>query len=468
MQKNEVLTATVDSLGYNGEGILHVDGTTVFVPFSLPCEKIEFKVLKVKGNVAFGKLQGVIEPSKDRVEPKCPYFYKCGGCQLQHLEYNEQIKLKEEIVKGCFQKIAGIKVNVDKAFKSPKEYEYRNKLQLPIRDENGQKKLGFFRENSHDVIDVNSCAIQPKWVDKIIEIFRNYIKYNGISCYSEKTKKGKLKHLVVREINGELIVVVVANARKIFGVNGLIARLIAEFKNVSLYLNVNEEDNNVVLGKEFILLYGKEKISIEEFEIKYEIGPNSFFQVNTLVKREIYSDLIEKTKVDKSTTVIDAYSGAGVLTAMLAKKAKTAVGIEIIEEAVDSAKNLAINNELDNVEFICSPCETALPKLLEEVENFNENSLLVFDPPRKGVDYKILEKTLEVMPKQIAYISCSPQTLARDIGVLIGSLKYENGQLINLSADFLPNYEIKFVGIYDMFCQTKHVESLVCLERKTN
>ncbi len=466
MQKNEILTATVDSLGYNGEGILHVDGTTVFVPFSLPCEKIEFKVLKVKGSVAFGKLEKVLEPSKNRVEPKCPYFYKCGGCQLQHLKYSEQVKLKKEIVEGCFQKIAGIKVEVDKAFASPNEYEYRNKLQLPIREENGQKKIGFFRENSHDVIDISSCAIHPNWVEKIIQIIRNYIKYNGISCYSEKTKKGKLKHVVVREINGELIVVLVANARKLFGVNGLIARLIAEFKNVSLYLNVNLNDNNVVLGDEFILLYGREKIRLEEFGISYEIGPNSFFQVNTSVKHEIYNDLIEKTNVLENSTVIDAYSGAGVLTAMLAKKAKKAIGIEIIQEAVDSAIKLAEENNLSNTQFICAPCEEVLPKILTEISQEGENSILVFDPPRKGVDYKILEKTLEVMPKQIAYISCSPQTLARDIGILMGSLKYENGQLINLSADFLPKYEIKFIATYDMFCQSRHVETLVCLTKK--
>ena len=465
MQKNDLLTGFVDSLGYSGEGIVKKDGTVIFVPFALENEEISFKILKVKKNIAYGKLEKIISASGKRVEPKCPVFKKCGGCQLQHLSYSEQLNCKEKIVKDCFKKIAGLEITIDKKFSSPKDYGYRNKLQLPVRMQKGEIKVGFFRENSHDVINTDDCPLQPDWAKKVIAAIRGFIEKSGVSCYDDSTKKGLLRHVVVREISGEFLFTVVLNGKTKKYDNGLIEALSTVFDKFSLVINVNERADNVILGDDYRTIFGSGKIAVEEFGVNYELGAMSFYQVNTPVKTEIYKDVFALSSIDDKTVVIDAYSGAGVLTAMLSERAKKAYGIEIVSEAVDSANDLAKRNDIYNMENICAPCEIALPKIVKKAKGEGEKCVLVLDPPRKGVDKNALLSVLESLPDEIVYISCSPQTLARDIGVLVGSLKEQNGALINLSGDFSPNYQIKFVGIYDMFPQTRHIETVVRLSR---
>ncbi|MBO4572830.1 MAG: 23S rRNA (uracil(1939)-C(5))-methyltransferase RlmD [Clostridia bacterium] len=466
IKKNDVLTATVKALGFNGEGIIDHFGTTVFVPFSLAGEKIDFKVLKVKGNVAFGKVKKVISPSISRLTPVCPVFFKCGGCQLQHLEYPKQLDFKAETVKNCFKKIAGLDVDIDKKFASPNVYAYRNKLQLPTRALKSGNAVGFFRPNSHDVVKTDVCPIHPEWANKVISAVNEFIEKSGVSLYDEVSGKGVLRHVVVREINGEYLFTFVINAKTLKNTDLLTDILKRDFGKFSLYLNENTSDSNVILGERFELCFGKGYITVTEFGVTYDITPQAFYQVNTPVKTEIYNDVLSFVSSGGDTAVIDGYAGAGVLTAMLAKKCAKSVGVEIVKEACDSAVKLAADNRIDNMEFICGDCEKVLPELIEKVRKTYGRVVLVLDPPRKGVDVKTLTAALKNPPDEIIYISCSPQTLARDVGVLTGSLKYENNQLINLSKDFSPNYDLKFVGIYDMFAQTKHVETVVRLSRQ--
>jgi len=464
MQKNEILTAKVNAVGMNGEGIIKSDGTTFFVPFCLPDEEVSFKVLKVKGSVGYGKVEKVISPSISRLTPVCPVFYKCGGCQFQHVEYKKQVEFKAETVKNCFKKIAGLDVDIDKFFLSPNEYGYRNKLQLPTRFNGRENVIGFFRSNSHSVVKTDTCAIHGKWADRVIAIVNEYVEKCNVPLYEEAGGRGLLRHVVVREINGEYIFTFVVNGDKLPKCDRLIEVLKRDFDFFSLYLNVNKADNNVILGDEYKLLYGDGEIQLEEFGVKYKIGPQAFYQVNTPVKTEIYSDVLSFIGEDKPV-VIDAYAGAGVLTATLAKRAKKAYGVEIIKEACDSAKDLAEKNGIDNMSVICGDCEKVLPDLIKKIKSEGEKTVVVFDPPRKGVDIKTLMSVLENKPDEIIYISCSPQTLARDVGVLTGRLKFENNALINLSEGFSPIYDIKFVGVYDMFAQTKHVETVVLMIR---
>ena len=466
MQKNDLLTGFVSNLGYNGEGVVRLGGTVVFVPFALLNEEISFKVLKVKGNVAYGKLESVLTASPDRVAPVCPVFTKCGGCQLQHLSYEKQAEEKAKIVAECFHKIAGLDINIEKVFLSPKPYGYRNKLQLPVRLQKNGVKVGFFRENSHDVVETDDCPLQPDWAKRTIAAVKGFIEASGISCYNEETKKGLLRHVIVREINGEFLVTVVLSKRTKKFDNQLIEAFSSVFDRFSLVLNFNSRGDNVILGDDFSILKGSGKIAVEEFGVKYELGAQSFYQVNTYVKTEIYNDVLNSASIDRGTVVIDAYSGAGVLTAMLSKRAKKAYGIEIIKEAVDSADELAKKNGIFNMENVCAPCEDALPQIIEKAKKEGKRTVLVFDPPRKGVDRKVVSAALKSLPDEIIYISCSPQTLSRDVGLLVGSLKDENGAIINLSGDFLKNYDINSVHVYDMFPQTKHVETLVCLKRR--
>ena len=466
MNKNEIVIGRVDAVGFNGEGILHIDGATVFVPFSYVGEDIAFKVLKVKGSVAYGKVERIISPSISRLTPVCPVFGKCGGCQLQHLKYDEQVELKAQTVKDCFKKIAGIDIAIDKKYRSPNEYGYRNKLQLPLRSIKGVNKIGFFRENSHDVVETDVCRIQSEKAKVVINAVKNYVSSCGVILYDEESGKGVLRHVVVRETEGGTLITVVANADNLPYAEDLIGRFKTIFNDFSLYLNVNKRNTNVITGEKYVLLYGKGYAELNEFGVGYRLYPQAFYQVNTAVKTEIYSDVLDMISEEDKPVVIDAYAGAGVLTAMMAKRAEKAIGVEIVHEACESAKELIKQNGIENMSFIEGDCEKVLPCLIEEVASGGDRSVVVFDPPRKGVDIDTLLAAKKALPDKIIYISCSPQTLARDVGVLVGSLRYENGQIVRAGETSSSDYAISSVGVYDMFAQTKHVECVVSLSGK--
>ena len=472
MKKNDVILATCDSIGYNGEGIFHYNGTTIFVPYVLCGETAKVHILKVKGSIAFGKALEIVTPSKDRVLPKCAVFNKCGGCMLQHASSALQDKIKTQTVQNCFKKIAGIDVSVDSVISGQKLYGYRNKLQLPIRSQNGQVKIGFFKEGTHNIVEIDSCPIHPDWSGVLIKILKDFIADYKVSCYDDTTKKGLLRHVVAREVEGEFIFTLVINGDAFKAVNGLIDRLLTKFNNFSLYVNVNKTDTNVILGDRFSLVYGKGYIDVEEFGVNYKIGPQSFMQVNTEVKKLLYSHVLSCADIDNDTVVIDGYSGAGVLTAMLAKRAKNAIGVEIIKEAVDAADNLAKENGLsDKMQNICAPCEAVLPDIIKNAKKDGKKVVVILDPPRKGVEKNILIALKQNLVDAIIYVACSPQSLARDVGILTGRvnpetgtmIKCENTPLTDLLPDFYQDYTIKSTLLFNMFPQTKHVESVVCL-----
>ena len=466
MIKNEERVGIVSRLGSNGEGIVKDGNYTVFVPYALPNEKIKYRVLKVKKNIVFAKIVEVYTPAEERVRPACAVYEKCGGCQLQHLKYKLQLKLKSKIVKDCFSKIAFIDADVEQTERSELEYGYRNKLQLPVRAENFGCEIGFFALGSHRIVPINSCPIQPEWCTRIIKAVKKYVKMNDISVYCDRVSDGLLKHVVVRAVDGRLLITFVINGDTLPCVNQLIAILKEYFNDFSLFVNINKLGNNVILGDRFICLFGRDKISTHDLGVKYEMGPESFMQVNDNVRRRIYSEVIKASGVNENTVVIDAYSGAGLLTAIFAQRAKKAIGVEIIKEAVDIADNLKKINGLEGkMENVCAPCEDVLPEILKRETQNGESNVLVLDPPRQGVDEKLIGSILESKPEKIIYISCSPQTLARDVGLLTDTLKRENGELVKNEAPN-PIYELSFVKPYDMFPQTKHVETVVCLTRK--
>ncbi len=469
MRKNDILTGTISSLGYNCEGICKLeDGTVCFVPFALVGEKVQFKVLKVNKNIAYCKLLEVLTPAEERVRPLCNVYGKCGGCQIQHAKYNTQLKIKSQIISDCFLKIAGIEVKVEQAVKSANEYGYRNKIQFPIRNTEKGDIIGFFAENSHRIVEVSECPIQQDGAKNLLQAFKQYISETGISCYNEITKKGVLRHVVARNTNNAVTIVVVVNASALPHAQTLITILQKSFKKFSLFINENKEDGNVITGKKYTLLYGEPCYYDEVCQIKYPVVCQSFIQVNDDIKVKLYNGVVSKLQNLENLTVIDAYSGAGIMTAMLAKNAKKATGIEIVKEAVDSANVLAKENGLDNkITNICAPCEDVLPSIIESETKSGANVAVVLDPPRKGCDIKVLNALIKEKPNTIIYVSCSPQTLARDIGILTGNLYYDGNRLLKSQSPTL-NYEITSVKPYDMFPQTKHVETVVCLMRKTN
>ena len=466
MKKNDVAVGTVSAIGCNYEGIIKTDGAVCFVPFSLIGEKVEYKALKVNKNVVYAKLLEVLTPADERVRPVCKYFKKCGGCKLQHVKYREQLKMKTAQVKDCFRKIAGMTVDVLPTQKSINEYNYRNKLQLPVRNFDGETKIGFFAENSHRLIEIDDCAIQQEWAGKIIAVFKEFIAKYKIHGYSEERGDGILRHIVARNVQNTLLIVAVINGEDLPYSQELIDLLRFNFKKFSFFISVNKGEGNAVMGDSVRRLYGVDKVALEESGVKYSIGPLSFMQVNDSVKSKLYQDVIKSLNLTENSVVIDAFSGAGLLTAIIAQNAKKAIGIEIVKEAVDSADELKkLNGLSEKMENVHGACEDVLPEIITRNGLAGAEFSLVLDPPRKGVDSKVLFSVSAALPKIIVYVSCSPQTLARDVGILTGALYYDGTEL-KKAENYTPKYEIVKIQPYDMFPQTKHVETLVVLSRK--
>ena len=462
LEKNKEYVGVVERLGVNGEGIIINEGLVVFVPYALPTEKIKYKVLKVKKDCAYGKVSEIFNESKDRVRPLCSVFGKCGGCQLQHLKYSSQLNFKKELVQNNFKKIAGIDIEVQKIHKSISEYEYRNKLQIPVSLTPNGTKIGFYATNSHRVVETANCIINESWAQKIIAVFNSFIKKYNLSGYDEENGTGLIRHIVVRQVNGNLIITLVVNSNGFPYTKELISTLSERFNNYSLCLNYNTEDTNVILSEKFCLVYGNPYEEYEYKGIKAEIDAKSFMQVNTAVSEAIYRDVAKQ--IAENDVVIDAYSGAGLMTAIISKKAKKVYGIEIVKEAVMCADILKEKNKLfDKMENICGACEDVLPDLVHKV---NAN-VIVLDPPRKGCDFKVLQAIKKTDIKKVIYVSCNPSTLARDVGILTGKLEYLGNQL-KKSTEIKTEgaiYNVRSVEIYDMFSQTKHVETVCVLER---
>ncbi len=473
IQKNDSICAVTDAVGSNGEGIVRHEGITFFVPSCLPGEKVQFKVLKIKGNVGYGKVEEILTPAEERVRPKCPVFSRCGGCSLQHLAYTPQLAHKANVVKEALRKIGGLQVDVPTAIKSDLPYGYRNKLQLPVGvDKDGKTVLGFYAERSHRIVPITACAIHPAWAEKLISVLYRYVDEAHVRGYDEERKTGSLRHVVAREIGGRFIVTLVTAKRELPSVPHLITLLKENLGEITVYLNFNDKDTNVVFGEEFSLLYGAGKFDAEEQGIVYEAGPVTFLQVNENVRTKLYKDAIKSVALDGDEVVIDAYSGGGLLTAMLAKKAKRAYGIELEAEASRCADGLKKKNGLDNMTNICGYVEKELPAVLEREKG--SKLRLILDPPRAGIARSVLAALLESKIPKLTIISCNPATLARDLGVLTGRLIEKDGELIKnpayegVSETLGGYYEIEKIQPYDMFPQTKHVETLVCLACKAD
>ena len=467
MKKNEERVGVVVGLGASGEGIIKQDGIIVFVPFTLIGEKVKYKVLKVTSKFAYGKVIEVYTPAEIRVRSSCPAFGKCGGCQLQHIKYLHQLKIKEDNILNCFSKIANLKVDVKPAVKGDNQFRYRNKLQLPVIQGSNGALIGFYAENSHRVVPIDDCPINPEWTKNIISAFKKYIEEFGVIGYDENTNSGELREITVKEIKGNLIITAVVLNENIRGIDRLVEILKEEIKfNFSLYLNVNANDTNVIYGDRFILLYGAPDYTGDMLGVKYKIGVQSFMQVNNSVCSKLYAAVRDAVDADAGTTVIDAYSGAGLLTALLAKNAAKAIGIEIIPEAVECANQLATFNRLGKkIINHVGKCEDILPGIINEERHTGNKICLVLDPPRKGCDMKVINAIINSNIDKIVYVSCKPSTLARDIGLIVGSLVHD-GKEVKKAENPEFRYDVSLVRPFDMFAQTKHVETLVVLQRK--
>lgn len=459
MEKNCTYRGKVKALGTEGEGIIEFQGGAAFVPFCLTGEEVEFRALKVKGDIAYGKLEKVITPSEDRVNPPCPAFGKCGGCALQHMNYRAQAEFKRNIVSRALYKIGGISAEVEKTV-CDGEYRYRNKLVLPIGgDGEGNLVLGFYAPHSHRIVPVDDCLIEAEWVKRVISAVKRFAAERGLKGYDEQTGKGILRRIAVREIKGKFVVTLVT--AKEIDCGGLVKLLKEGLGEFTLLLNINRSRGNAVFGDIWRNVYGAGFFEAEDCGVKYKAGANTFLQVNDGVRSKLYARVLEEA--ESGAVAIDLYSGGGMLTAMLAKKCGEAYGVEIVEEASRCADELKVLNGLENsMRNICGDVAASIESVLGRTRG--KKRIIVCDPPRKGMERGVVKAVARSGADKIILISCNPATLARDLGILTGTLKEEGGELIK-SGEKDGDYEIVSVTPFDMFPQTPHVETLVVLRK---
>ena len=464
VKKNDIYIGEVIDFGSNGEGIIKREDLVVFIPFSIIGETVKYKVLKTEKNIAYGKIVEIIKPSPLRVAPECAVFGRCGGCDLQHVDYEKTLDIKRENVRRCFEKIANLPVEPQETVRSDMIFGYRNKLQLPVGTENGETVIGFYARNSHRIVSISSCPINPSWTETVINVFKDYLTFSGVKPFDQVCETGEIKEITVKEIGVALIITVVSVKDTLKNADYLIEKLKEKFSVFSLYLNLNTANNNVIYGEKFILLYGEKDYECEVNGVKIRSGVQSFSQVNDNVCAKLYETAVSLATKDSPDSIVDAYSGAGLMTAMLAKKCNNVYGIEIVKEAVNCADEVAKSNGLlSKMTNICGKTEEVLPKMIAEkkiIGNFN----VVLDPPRKGCEYEVLDAINKSGAKRVVYISCMPSTLARDVGILTGTL-VKGGKGLIKAENPSGAFKMERVIPFDMFPQTKHVET-VCLLKK--
>ena len=443
-------SVNIVSMGHSGEGVGKYQDFTVFVPYALVGETVEVQITEVKKNYAKGRLCNIEVASPNRIEPQCAIYDTCGGCQLQHLNYEGQLEVKHQQVVDAVQRIgkqADVVIHPTLGAEHP--WHYRNKMQFPIGRKGNDVIIGCYAQGTHAIVDTENCVIQHEANNLVANAVRGVIRRLNITTYDETTRQGVLRHVIGRVgiASGEIMVVLVTSTEILPKQEKVVEELRRNIPGVvSIIQNINPNHTNVIMGKRTLKLWGKSTIVDKMGEFSFNISARSFFQVNTKQAEVLYNKAVEYANLTGKETVIDAYCGTGTISLFLAKKAKKVYGIEIVEAAVKDAIKNAENNKIENTEFIVGDAIEVLPNLSEKGI---QPDVIVVDPPRAGCEKQVLESFANMNPTRIVYVSCNPASLARDIGVLA-----ELG------------YVAKEIQPVDMFGATSHVECVALIERK--
>lgn len=450
IQKNKEYIVNIIDNGYEGEGIAKIEDYTIFVPGAIKGEKIKILIVKVQTSYAFGKIIEIIEKSEHRTEPDCITYKRCGGCNLRHIDYEETLNMKQNAVQSLVNKTLSNSIKVNKTVAMGNPYHYRNKLQFPIGlDKKGEPVIGVFANRTHEIIPVQGCAIQDIKSIQIAKYVVDAIKKYNLSVYDEKTGQGLMRHVIVKaaKSKGEYMVILVVNGNILPYAKEIARNLVGACHSiVSVIVNINMKNTNVILGDKNITVYGRDYIVDKLGDYFFKISPLSFYQVNPVQAEALYNYAIEAAEITKNDIVFDLYCGIGTISIFMAKSAKKVYGVEIVEQAIEMAKENAKENKIDNTQFIAGDTEVILTDLIEN-KKINPDVIIV-DPPRKGLDKTSINNILKVKPRKVVYISCNPASLVRDLKMLE------------------KEYEIKVIQPFDLFCFTSHVENCVVLTLK--
>lgn len=458
-RKNDECVVTISDLGNAGEGIGRINGYVLFVKDTVIGDTVRVKVMKAKKNYGYAKLLEIVEASENRIEAPCPQARRCGGCQLQFMNYKEQLRFKTEKVKNNIRHIGGIDAfEMEEIMGMEEPFYYRNKAQFPVgMDRDGNIVSGFYAGRTHAIIPIEHCMLGlcPEGNDvnaEVMKIVRDFMKQMRILPYDEKTGKGLVRHVLIRigKATGQVMVCLVINGHKLPHAEILVDALREVPNMTDISLNINTARNNVIMGKELISLFGSGYIEDWIGTIRFRISPMSFFQVNPQQTEKLYAKALEYANLTGTETVWDLYCGIGSISLFLAQKAGKVFGVEIVPEAVRDARENAKINQIRNVEFFTGAAEELVPEYFHAHQGAPECSpdVIVVDPPRKGCDVKLLETIILMQPSRIVYISCDSASLARDLKWLD-----ERG------------YELQKVAPCDQFGQTVHVETCVLLSK---
>lgn len=462
IQEHEKYKVEFISMTHDGRGVCKLSGITIddktlenypiFVEGAIIGEIGIIEITQMKKSYGLGKIVRIFNDKKspNRVTPACPIFGECGGCQLMHLSYEGQLNFKKGMVRETLRKIGGFdKIHINDVIGMEEPTKYRNKVQVPFGELKGKAISGFYKLNTHEIIPLIECSIQTEEMTEIVKFIRNLCNEYHIKGYNEKLNKGDIRHVLIRESikTGEIMVILICTKAEYSNLDELVNKLIKRHPRiVSVMMNVNKYLTNTILGNYFKVLYGRNYIIDELCGLKFKIGCRSFYQVNAYQTEKLYNKVLELGAFKDTDIVIDAYCGIGTIGSAIAKRAKYVYGVEIVEEAIVNAKENAKLNGLTNIEFVCNKAEN---QIKEWAKNGIKADAIVVDPPRKGCEGDFLKTVIEMNIPKIVYVSCDVATLARDLKYLV-----ENG------------YKIGTVQPVDMFPQTIHVESVVCLTRK--
>lgn len=457
VNKNDEVIIDIEDIGSDGEGIGKYQGYTIFVKNAIVGDKIKTKLMKTKKSYGYGRLMEIIEPSPHRVTPKCLIAEKCGGCSIQHLDYQKQLEYKQNKVKNCLVRIGGFSVEefckeniMEPIIGMEEPFYYRNKAQFPVGvNKEGKVAIGFYAGRTHSIIDTSHCYIQAPVNDEILQRVRKFLEEYQIPIYNEEKHEGLIRHILTRVgfTTGEIMVCLIINGNDLPHKEQFIESLCEIPNMTSISININKEKTNVILGDKVKTLWGKPYITDYIGDIKYQISPLSFYQVNPIQTKVLYETALSFADLHGEETVWDLYCGIGTISLFLAQKAKQVYGVEIVPQAIEDAKKNAEINHITNAEFFVGAAEDILPKKYKGDSIYAD--VIVVDPPRKGCEESLLDTIIQMSPKKVVYVSCDPATLARD-------LKY----LCN------KDYKISKIQVVDQFGHSVHVETVCLLERK--
>ena len=450
LTKNQIYEATVTDYTAEGQGVAHIDGCAVFIPNAIAGEVYTVRIEVAKKNWAAGKIVEIIEKSPHRCNRECPVAKLCGGCDFWHMDYEEETRLKAERVRTCLNRLGGENLEKVEILSAPTCYGYRNKAQYPVSSKKGRAYAGFFRAGTHEVVENKRCLILPDETDAVKDAVMDYVNQFRITAYDEVSHTGLLRHIYVRRgaVSGQILVCLVVNGRKLPRIEELIKRLQKIPGFTTLVLSVNTKKGNAVLGDEFITLLGPGYIEDTLCGLTFRLSPRSFYQVNHHQAQRLYEAAISQAEITKEDTVLDLYCGVGTITLCMASAAGKVIGVEVIPQAVEDAKDNAKRNGIENAEFFCGDAGQAA---LELERQGVKADVVVVDPPRKGLNADTIEALDRFAPRRIVYVSCDPATLARDVALL-----KERG------------YSLKNALAADLFPKTAHVESIVTMIRESN